>query len=59
MRTNLPCREDPRKLGIEDEHGMWDQVKFFDHIADCKACSALIKRFLQHLNEVFKEDRKT
>lgn len=38
----LYCDGDPRKLGIEDEQGNWDLVKFMEHIEGCSPC----KQFL-------------
>ncbi|MBA7635694.1 hypothetical protein ES703_43298 [subsurface metagenome] len=34
----LYCDGDPRKLGIEDEQGNWDLVKFREHIHTCAPC---------------------
>jgi len=38
----LYCDGDPRELGIEDEQGNWDLVKFREHIDTCAPC----KQFL-------------
>ena len=40
---------DPRELGIEDEKGNWDLVKFREHIRSCPLC----KRFYFLLGEPF------
>jgi len=53
----LYCEGDPKELGIEDEQGNWDLVKFKEHIQICSPCKYFIrllgKDFLDTMIEAF------
>ena len=42
MRFKLYCGGDPRKLGIEDQEGDWDLVKFKEHVESCSPCKSFV-----------------
>jgi len=57
MAFILYCGGDPRKLGIEDEEGNWDLVRFREHIDTCSPCKEFLvllgKDFLDTMIEAF------
>jgi len=57
MAFILYCEGDPLKLGIEDEQGNWDLVKFKEHIQVCSSCKYFVrllgKDFLDPMIEAF------
>ena len=49
MKFILYCGNNPVDLGIKDEQGYWDLMKFREHVEDCVPC----KKFLYVLGEEF------
>jgi len=45
MKFMLYCDNDPRLLGIEDEHGNWNMAKFKSHIKGCGSCQQFLVLF--------------
>jgi len=42
IKFMLYCNNDPRVLGIEDEHGNWNMARFKSHIQTCETCQRFI-----------------
>jgi hypothetical protein len=45
----LVCKEDPQKLGIEDQEGNWNLLKLEQHIHQCDPCADFMAAILEIL----------